>query len=69
MSIELQIKLDPHNPNIMKRFDDYLKAMGLSKTSWEKPVFRFAQYLDELDTKSKPSNPATSDPSGDLKKR
>lgn len=43
--------------------------MGIAKTSWEKPVFRFAQYLDELDSKGKPLNPASTDTSGDYKKK
>jgi hypothetical protein len=28
LSIELQIKIDPHNPLIIKRFDDFLKQMS-----------------------------------------
>ena len=41
LSIELQIKIDPFNPNILKRFDDFLKQCN-NKNNWEKPVFRFA---------------------------
>jgi hypothetical protein len=52
LSIELQIRIDPQNPQILKRFDEYLKAM--SKNQWEKPLFRYAQYLDELDSKGVP---------------
>lgn len=48
LSIELQIKIDPQNPQIIKRFDEFLKQM--TKTQWEKPVFRYAQFLDELDS-------------------
>ena len=49
LSIELQIKIDPQNPQILKRFDEFLKQMN--KNQWEKPVFRYAQYLDELENK------------------
>lgn len=50
LSIDLQIKIDPHNPNILKRYDDFLKATN--KSCWEKPLFKFAQYLDELEVKA-----------------
>jgi len=33
----------------MKRFDEFLKHTN--KTQWEKPVFRYAQYLDEIENK------------------
>lgn len=49
LSIELQIRIDPNNPQILKRFDEFLKQMN--KNQWEKPVFRYAQYLDELENK------------------
>lgn len=39
-SLELQIKLDPKNPNIIKKFDDFIKELG--KSAWEKPFFKYA---------------------------
>jgi hypothetical protein len=35
LSIELQIKLDPRNPSIIKKFEEFVKPM--SKAQWEKP--------------------------------
>ena len=49
LSIELQIKIDPRNPSILEKFNDYVKAKRNDK--WEKPNFKFAQYLDMLDQK------------------
>lgn len=50
LSLELQIKYDPKNPNIVNRFDNYIKE--ISKNQWEKPLFKYAQYLDFLDMNS-----------------
>ena len=47
LSIELQIKIDPRNPSILEKFNEYVKAKRNDK--WEKPNFKFAQYLDMLD--------------------
>ena len=49
-SIELQIKIDPRNPNILDKFSEYVKIKKNEK--WEKPNFKFAQYLDMLDAKT-----------------
>ena len=48
LSIELQIKIDQRNPQILPEFSKFDK--GLGKTTWEKPQFKFAEYLDMLDT-------------------
>ena len=50
LSIELQIKIDPRNPSILEKFNEYVKAKRNDR--WEKPNFRFAQYLDMLDQKT-----------------
>ena len=50
LSIELQIKIDPRNPSILEKFNEYVKAKRNDK--WEKPNFKFAQYLDMLDQKT-----------------
>ena len=56
LSIELQIKIDPRNPSILEKFSEYVKMKKNEK--WEKPNFKFAQYLDMLDAKtSSISNP------------
>lgn len=47
LSIELQIKIDPRNPSILEKFNEYVKAKRNDR--WEKPNFKFAQYLDMLD--------------------
>lgn len=48
LSIELQIRIDPRNHNIQSQFSKFVKDLG--KISWEKPFFKFAKYLDMLDT-------------------
>lgn len=48
LSIELQIKIDPRNSLIQNQFAKYVK--DLAKDKWEKPYFKFASYLDMLDT-------------------
>ena len=50
LSIELQIKIDPRNPSILEKFNEYVKAKRNDR--WEKPNFKFAQYLDMLDQKT-----------------
>ena len=50
LSIELQIKIDPRNPSILDKFNEYVKAKRNDR--WEKPNFKFAQYLDMLDQKT-----------------
>ena len=50
LSIELQIKIDPRNPSILDKFNEYIKAKKNDR--WEKPNFKFAQYLDMLDQKT-----------------
>ena len=54
--IELQIKIDHRSPTIQAQFKDFVKSLssetervGLvenSRRRWEKPFFRYAQYLD-----------------------
>ena len=39
-SIELQIKIDPRNPAILNKFNEYVKAKRNDR--WEKPNFKFA---------------------------
>lgn len=52
----------------MKRFDEFLKHTN--KSQWEKPVFRYAQYLDELENKGHSLQmPIKDDPANDPKKR
>ena len=48
LSIELQIKIDPRNPSILENFSQFVKVIQAEK--WEKPHFKFAQYLDMLDS-------------------
>ena len=45
--IELLIKIDARNPAILPMFSKFVKDLG--KAKWEKPFFRFGQYLDMLD--------------------
>jgi hypothetical protein len=44
----LQIKIEPRNPTILENFSSFVKNIQGEK--WEKPHFRFAQYLDMLDS-------------------
>ena len=46
--IELLIKIDQRNAKILAQFTKYVKDIG--KNKWEKPFFKFGQYLDMLDT-------------------
>ena len=45
--IELLIKIDARNTAILPMFSKFVKDLG--KNKWEKPFFRFGQYLDMLD--------------------
>ena len=48
LAIELQIKLSPRNPAIRESFYQFVQSIKDDK--WEKPNFRFAQYLDMVDS-------------------
>lgn len=48
-SIELQIKIDARNPQILPQFSQFVKELTKNKKEWEKPFFKFGQYLDMLD--------------------
>lgn len=39
LSIELQIKIDQRNPQILPQFSKFVKELG--KNKWEKPFFKF----------------------------
>jgi len=52
LQIELQIKINPRNPTIKDNFQDFVKKIKTDK--WEKPNFKFAQYLDTLDAQAMP---------------
>mmetsp|Transcript_25760 Transcript_25760/g.25040 ORF Transcript_25760/g.25040 Transcript_25760/m.25040 type:complete len:682 (+) Transcript_25760:1053-3098(+) len=67
LSLELQIKLDPKNPNITKRFDEFIKELG--KLQWEKPLFKFGQYLDLIDSQQDSLLQASAQHQQDVKKR
>ena len=47
LKMELLIKTDPRNVEIKDKFRDL--AQNQEELKWEKPCFRYAQYLDMLD--------------------
>lgn len=47
-NIQLQIKYDPRNQEVLQKFENFIKTLTV-KTAWEKPYFKYAQYLDALD--------------------
>lgn len=41
---ELLIKVEPRNDKILEEFTKFVKQV--EEVSWEKPCFKFAQYID-----------------------
>jgi hypothetical protein len=44
MMILLRIKINTRDPNIIGQFQEFVKKIKQEK--WEKPNFKFAEYLD-----------------------
>ncbi len=44
---ELLIRVEPRNEKILEEFTKFVKT--IEDVAWEKPCFKFAQYIDQLE--------------------